>query len=196
MSTLALPVAIIEQINRLMMHFFWRKCGQDQSVLALIAWAKVCKAKNQDGLGILDISKHNKALMIKNLHSFLNNENFPWVNLIWESYYSAYLLRDSPVGSTWRKNYLKIMTVYKEHSYCTSGNGHSTLLWKDNWLDKPLVENFPKMYSLVKDEGQTAASWINFDDPSQFIHTPILEQAFAQHNELLVLLDLHMPAKK
>jgi hypothetical protein len=49
---------------------------------------KICRPKNQGGLGVLDITVQNNALLIKNLHKFYNRLDIPWVNLIWDSYYS------------------------------------------------------------------------------------------------------------
>ena len=36
----------------------------------LIAWSKVCQPKKKEGLGILDIAIHNKALLMKTYISF------------------------------------------------------------------------------------------------------------------------------
>ena len=55
MSCLALPVGVIEQINKYLRRFLWRKIGQENQGPTLIAWAKVCKPQEQGGLGILDI---------------------------------------------------------------------------------------------------------------------------------------------
>lgn len=60
----------------------WRKYGMKDKGSALIAWGKFCKPKHQGGLGILDVATHNKALLMKNLHKFLNKVNLPWINLI------------------------------------------------------------------------------------------------------------------
>jgi hypothetical protein len=46
---------------------------------ALVAWKKVCRPKNQGGLGVLDLSIQNKALLLKNLHKFYNKHDVPWV---------------------------------------------------------------------------------------------------------------------
>ena len=59
MCTLALPMGVIEQINK-----YLRKFGMEDRGTTLIAWSKVCRPKKQGGLGILDISLHNKALLM------------------------------------------------------------------------------------------------------------------------------------
>ena len=75
MCTLALPLGVIEQINKYLRKFFWRKFGMEYRGIALIAWSKVCKPKKQGGLGILDTGTHNKALLMKNVFKFLNKED-------------------------------------------------------------------------------------------------------------------------
>lgn len=47
----------------------------------------VCSAKVDGGLGVIDIRKHNEALLLKNLHKFFNKIDTPWVNLIWKKHY-------------------------------------------------------------------------------------------------------------
>jgi hypothetical protein len=49
---------------------------------ALISWDKICIPKNQGGLGVLNLSIQNKALLLKNLDKFFNGHDVPWVNLI------------------------------------------------------------------------------------------------------------------
>ena len=70
MCTFALPLGVIEKINKYLRNFFWRKFGMEDRGSALIAWSKVCKPKKQGGLVILDIGTHNKALLMKHLQSF------------------------------------------------------------------------------------------------------------------------------
>jgi hypothetical protein len=47
----------------------------------------VCTPKPHGGLGVIDIEKQNKALLLKNLHKFFNKSDIPWVNLIWDKHY-------------------------------------------------------------------------------------------------------------
>lgn len=48
----------------------------------------VTRAKDEGGLGVLDLKTQNEALLIKNLHKFFNKIDIPWVKLVWEKYYS------------------------------------------------------------------------------------------------------------
>jgi hypothetical protein len=37
---------------------------------------------------VLDLTTQNEVLLLKNLHKFFNRHDIPWVNLVWNSYYS------------------------------------------------------------------------------------------------------------
>jgi len=50
----------------------------------------VCKSRQEGGLGIINIEEQNKALLIKNLDKFFNRRDIPWVQMIWEKYYSLH----------------------------------------------------------------------------------------------------------
>ena len=71
MCSLLLPKAVIKQIESYLRNCMWRKFGSLDSGTAMISWDTVCKPKAQGGLGILDISVHDKALLMKFLHNFL-----------------------------------------------------------------------------------------------------------------------------
>lgn len=111
--------------------------------------------------------------------------------MIWKKYYSSHPPDTRMEGSSWWKSHLKLIPLYKQHSTCKLGNSQSILLWKDRWLDEPLINKFLELHSFVKNDAQTAESWIISENPSQFIHTPLYEQAFSQYNDLLALIDLH-----
>lgn len=40
MSTLALPAGVVEQLDKFLRNFFWRKYGMEDRGTALIAWKK------------------------------------------------------------------------------------------------------------------------------------------------------------
>jgi hypothetical protein len=104
MCCLDIPITITEQIVKYMRHRLWRKKDSEVHAIgnALIAWKKICRPKNQGGLGVLDLQVQNKALLLKNLHKFYNKHDIPWVNLVWNSYYnSGNLPRKRFEGSFW-----------------------------------------------------------------------------------------------
>ena len=88
MCTLDVPISIKEQIVKYMRHCLWRKKNTDVQARgsALVAWKKICRPKDQGGLGVLNLQVQNNALLLKNLDKFFNHHDIPWVNLIWTSY--------------------------------------------------------------------------------------------------------------
>jgi hypothetical protein len=50
-------------------------------------WHLVCTPKHKGGLGILDLKKHNEALLMKMLYKFFNKQDLPLVQLIWDNRY-------------------------------------------------------------------------------------------------------------
>ena len=65
----------MEQIIKFLKHYFWRKFGLEHRGSALIAWDQVCKPKEQEGLGVLDLQIHNKSLLLKHLHKIFSAHN-------------------------------------------------------------------------------------------------------------------------
>jgi hypothetical protein len=76
MCCLDIPVSIKEQLIKYMRHYLWRKKnGEVQSNgPALVSWDKICRPKNQGGLGVLNLSVQNNALLIKNLQKKIQQE--------------------------------------------------------------------------------------------------------------------------
>jgi hypothetical protein len=85
MACLEVPVTMKDQIEKYMRYCLWRKKNNEvqSKGSALISWSKICRPKNQGGLGVLQLDAQNKALMFKNPHKFFNRQDTPWVNLIW-----------------------------------------------------------------------------------------------------------------
>jgi hypothetical protein len=48
----------------------------------------VRKPKTKGGLGVIDLQKQNKALLMKNLHKLFNAQEVPLVSMVWEKLYS------------------------------------------------------------------------------------------------------------
>ena len=113
MCTLRIPITVVNQINSYLKICLWRKFGSMDRGMAMIAWDKICLPKRQGGLGVLDIQIHNQTLLMKFLHKFLNREDIPWVQMVWETYYSNSLPGDRIVDSFWWRSLLKLLPKYK-----------------------------------------------------------------------------------
>ena len=141
----------------------------------------MCRPKNQGGLGVIDIFVQNKALLLKNLHKFYNRHNIPWVNLIWESYYSNDSLPgNSWMGSFWWKANLKLIDNYKSLARCNIGDGKSAYFWTDLWHSHCLQDMFPHLFSFVKNKDATVHTILQTEYLEDLFHLPLTVQAFQE----------------
>src|SRR4051812_35340939 len=109
LCSLHIPTSITKQLERIQRQCLWRKYGQD-SGKSLAAWDLVCKPKKKGGLGIMNINLQNEALLIKHLHKFYNQQDVPWVKLIWDTYYFQRVPHATDLcGSFWWKDICKLM---------------------------------------------------------------------------------------
>lgn len=84
----------------------------------------------EGGLGVIDLRKHNEALMMKNLHKFFNQLDIPWVSLVWEKHYpNGKLPSDQMKGSFWWKANLKNLKIFRNLSKVQVKNGKCCHLW-------------------------------------------------------------------
>jgi hypothetical protein len=112
-------------------------------VLLLLPGKKICRPKDQGGLGVLNLKIQNKAIVLKNLHKFFNNHDIPWVHLIIDSYYSNGNLPTNILeGSFWWKSHLKLLDIYKAMAKCNIGNGKTVNFWTDLWEKNSYVKDF------------------------------------------------------
>lgn len=87
MCNLKILATIINQINQYRRYGLWRGLDIDIRKQPLAAWKLVTGPKREGGLGVISLKTHNEALLMKQLHKFLNKKELPWVKLIWENYY-------------------------------------------------------------------------------------------------------------
>lgn len=114
MCTFKLQGTVIDQIDKYRKHCLWRGSDLNSKKPTSAAWPMVCRSKAEGGLGALNLRTQNEDLLMKFLHKFFNRDDIPWVNLVWESYYSNGKL---PVrnnkGSFWWKDIIKLLDVFK-----------------------------------------------------------------------------------
>lgn len=80
-----------------------------------MAWPVVMQPKEKGGLGVLNLSLQNNALLLKNLDKFYNRKDIPWVQLIWWKYYQDRVPHASrEVGSFWWKDTLRLSSLFVE----------------------------------------------------------------------------------
>ena len=128
--------------------------GIDKKGKCLVKWEKVCKPKNAGGLGIKSLRVQNNALMMKNLYKFMNQEDIPWVKLIWQAHYQDFKLPQSraPCGSFWWKDCLSLWNDFMELAMVKANARRTVRIWKDKWMETPAMEEFPHLFSFAGDQ--------------------------------------------
>lgn len=88
MCVLKVPLKLIDAFDRARRHCLWRKVlfffehwrkvlDRDARTHSLAAWDLVCRPKQKEGLGIIDLKVQNNALLLKFLHKFIHKADIP-----------------------------------------------------------------------------------------------------------------------
>jgi hypothetical protein len=141
---------------------------------------KVYRPKKKGGLGIINLRSQYTALLLKHLDKFYNRRDIPWINLIWNTYYSdgevPHASKDR--GSFWWKDLLKLCDIYIGIAKCSVGNGTTILFWSDVWNDHLLQDKFPRLYSFAKEKSISVARFLS---TSQILKIYFISQSLIRH---------------
>lgn len=88
LSVIRMHVTVLNQADQYRKHLLWRGSNINNNKPPLAAWHLVCRSKEEGGLGVIQLSTQNDAMLMKFLHKFYNKANLPWVHLIWHNYYT------------------------------------------------------------------------------------------------------------
>jgi hypothetical protein len=143
------------------------------------------RPKRNGGLGIINLSTQNDALLIKNMHKFYNRMDITWVNLIWENYYRNGVVPDSrPKGSFWWKALLKLLTTFKGISMAHIQDSRTVLLCQDLWDSNIRSVLMPELFSYSSSSSCTVAQAASLDNFYDIFQTPLPVEAYQQYNLL------------
>ena len=183
MGTLRLPPKIIAQLDKIRRHCLWnKKTDTGEKCNSLAAWPMVRRPKKSGGLGILDLHVQNDALLLKLLHKFYNQHGTPWVNLIWNTYYTDIVPHATePCDSFWWRDLIQLMPIYQGVTQTNVRNGTTALFWKDDWNHSIYEEKYPRAFSYCKNGDILIQAFLNTSDLATTFHLPLSVQA---HDEL------------
>ncbi|XP_073359761.1 uncharacterized protein [Aegilops tauschii subsp. strangulata] len=179
MCTLKFPPKLIEILDKIRRRCLWtKKTDQGDKCNSLASWELVCKPKSKGGLGVINITIHNDALLLKFLHKFYNKLDVPWVTMLWDNQYVHQVPHAVDfVGSFWWKDILKLTPIYRGITRVQVVDGSTTLLWKDLWSNDVLQSSHPRALSFVLHEDMTVAEfWANTELHETF-HLPLSARA-------------------
>ncbi|CAN1172032.1 Putative ribonuclease H protein At1g65750 [Linum perenne] len=148
MGTYIIPKTTFDRINSLMANFWW---GQTDSKRKIhwIEWEKLCKPKEQGGLGFRDFSKFNQALLAKQGWRILNNPDLLLSRVIKGRYFHDSTFFQAKLGYRpshgWR-SILHGRDILSKGCRWQIGNGQEIRTFKDPWIPNvhpsSLLQNF------------------------------------------------------
>jgi hypothetical protein len=133
---------------------------------------------------------------MKHLHKFFNKSSVPWVQLVWDHYYSRNRL---PVlgrtirGSFWWRDILKLLDSYKSFARVNIQNGTTCLLWFALWEDRVYNQAYPELFSFAKAQHISLSVALSTMPRQTLFHLPLSNEAFGQFQELSNTLDNIQP---
>jgi hypothetical protein len=180
-GTIKLHKGVIKQLDKYRKHCLWRGSDLNSKKPSKAAWPMVCLPKKQGGLGVLDLSLHNDAMLLKFMHKFFNKIDIPWVQLIWENYYAnGKLPGQNKRGSFWWRDIVKLLDKFKRMAFVSVGDGSTILFWEDSWNGGSLAQNFRELFSFAKNKGITYQRTVNNSDLIHHFNLPLSTQAHQQ----------------
>ena len=145
----------------------------------------VCLPKSE-GLGVLNLTTQNEALLLKNLHKFFNRLDIPLVHLIWEKHYHSDKLPSViQKGSFWWRDNLKLLDKFKGQATVSMADGRRCLLWWDIWGGQICAQTYPKLLSFTKLKSRSVQRALTCTSVERLFHPPLSSEAYSQ---LLLLL--------
>jgi hypothetical protein len=165
MSIVILSTKNINELTTLQRKFF---CGKLRSVryLALISWDKICKPKDEGGIGVRDLKKMNQTLILKLVWQIASQDDKVWIGIMRAKYFSS--------GSLWE----------------THDQTPSSALWKAIQSTKHMIkEDISWVIGYGKKIKAIHEPWVPFWDVQQRRGTPTVLKN-------LVVVDLIHPVTK
>jgi hypothetical protein len=139
----------------------------------------VCVPKIEGELGVLDLQVQNESLLMKHLHKFFNKEQIPWVQLIWNHYYSRNRL---PIvgaqirSSFWWRDIMKLLESYKSSTRIVVQD--ACLLWTNLWKDTNHSHIYPELYSYAQNKHISLSVAHATSKRQTLFHVPLSNEAY------------------
>ena len=159
----------------------------------LAAWELVRRPKEKGGLGVINLSVQNDALLLKQLDKLYRKENIQWVKLIWQKHYPdgvPHIRRDR--GSFWWKDILRLHIQYREVAYCIPGKGDTVSFWDDLLNGSVNSQKYPHLLNFAKEPRISFQKMRDAEPLLSSFRIPMTRQAYNEFLELQTeLLQMH-----
>ena len=78
-------------MDKIKRRFLWKSPSSSSRGYCLAKWKTICRSKDQDGLGIINLRNFSLALKCKLLWQFFtNNPHLKWPNLVRSRYFARF----------------------------------------------------------------------------------------------------------
>ncbi|KAL9293763.1 hypothetical protein AtEden1_Chr3g0198281 [Arabidopsis thaliana] len=98
MSCFKLPQDLCKKLTSVMTEFWWSS-GNDRNKIPWVAWKKLCRKKEDGGLGFHDIVKFNQALLCKQAWRLLDQPQSLLARFLKSRYFREKSFLDCGVGT-------------------------------------------------------------------------------------------------
>ena len=140
MSVFRLPKDLCDRLTSAMVEFWWSN-GANKKKIAWVSWQRLCKRKEEGGMGFHDISSFNQALLAKQVGHILQRPNSLVARVLKSKYCRNGSFMDCGEGTrpsyAWR-SILHGRELLAKGLVKRIGNGNSTRVWSENWLQNPI----------------------------------------------------------
>ncbi|XVF49153.1 hypothetical protein PTKIN_Ptkin03bG0245600 [Pterospermum kingtungense] len=171
MSLFQIPCSVKEKLDAIQRRFLW---GGNQSTRKVnwVRWEQVCKNKDHDGLGIIDLSLKNRALLNKWIWRYSMEDDALWRRVV-DSIYGGSrtdllppICNQRKFSRIWR-NVTQPLRISEEFSDTfiqglgfLLGNGEKISFWHDEWIPGVVLKwSFPRIYALACDKEVRVAEY-------------------------------------
>ncbi|KAJ4795554.1 RNA-directed DNA polymerase (reverse transcriptase)-related family protein [Rhynchospora pubera] len=137
MSTFLLPKWFLKEVDKARRRFFWGTNQTGGQRMSLLAWDRVCLPRVHGGLGLIDFSLHNKAILLRWLWKLYTDRSSLWFKV------ANFLLAaqrgcKSPSlwiseGSFFWRDLRSLFPLFQLSTRIQVQAGTDTSFWYDNW---------------------------------------------------------------
>lgn len=135
MQSLWLLESVCEHVGKIIRNCIWGRGGHHRS-WNLVTWEDVARSKAKGGLGVRYARKNNEALLGNLFHSFMNEKEKLWVQVLSHKYFrsgSILTERAQPRDSSVWRGIVKAKNSVV-HGFGPRLGAASSSLWYSNWL--------------------------------------------------------------
>ncbi|WMV13963.1 hypothetical protein MTR67_007348 [Solanum verrucosum] len=158
---LVLFEGVIKRLDRIRRNFLWQG-NKEKKSFHLVKWEEVMTSKENGGLGIKNLKLQSKALSMKWLWKYANNNQMLWRKVIGAKYEEEdnWITKEvtTPCGVSLWRSIRSLWNEVKSNSKAKVMDVSKTRFWKDIWHEKGNMEDlFPDIYNLIMFQQSTIA---------------------------------------